>query len=98
MENGVFLVEDVNMITGRGIAAIGTVLNGRFNFGDNVIIVRNDGCSCESTVKRTGIISSFDILGFHDRLALFLEGVAIEDIIVGNTIISVSPEMKYESK
>jgi len=92
MDNGMFYVEDVINITGRGVAAIGTVLNGSFSTGDSVIIRHNNCAVRDSEIINTGIISSFDICGFHDRLALFLTGVAKEDIAVGDIIERMFPE------
>jgi len=92
MDIGTFYVEDVIKISGRGVAAIGTVIKGSFSFGDSVIIRHNNGAVRESEVINTGIISSFDICGFRDRLALFLTGVAKEDIAVGDIIERMLPE------
>ena len=86
MNYGVFPVQDIFMIKGRGVVVAGKVAEGTFQVGDDIIIIRHDGSEIKSTIRSIEIFGHIEYAQKGDNVGLLLSDVAIDDIGKGDII------------
>jgi len=87
MNYGVFPVQDVFEIKGRGVVATGRVEEGIFQREDNVVIMRSGKHIAVSKIKGIEIFGYLPCAMKGDNVGLLLTDITKEDICIGDIII-----------
>ena len=86
MEFGLFSVEDVYVIKGKGVVAAGIVADGTFCVGDSVLITQKDGGGMKSVVRGIEIFGHFEYAAKGDCVGILLADISEKDIRAGDVI------------
>lgn len=87
MNYGIFPVQDVFEIKGRGVVAAGRVLDGIFRREDNVVIMRSGKRVAVSKIKGIEIFGYISCAMKGDNVGLLLAGLTKEDLCIDDIII-----------
>ena len=80
-------VEDVFMITGRGVVVTGRIAEGRATIGQSVSVVRNGEVVASTTVKAIEKFRAvMDSAGVGENVGLLLDTIARDQVLSGDLI------------
>ena len=86
---GTLPIEEVHLIKGRGVVAVGRVTNGRFNVWDDITIMRQDGTQIKSKIRSFEMYGNISYVLKGDNVGMLLLNIQIDDINAGDIIMQI---------